>query len=161
MKVDGKPIEGECIAKGHEKWILISSCQFSAHRGGAGLSGHDRAVGVARLEDIVVTHTTDTSTALILKSMCGTDNHKSVIIESTQMNKGKEEVILKYTIDDVCFTSLSLSGHSSGDGQESRPMESISLNFSKLKMETYPVDRAYNKGAATECVYDSFKKELA
>ena len=102
---------GSVMSKGHEGWHDIQSVQL----------GHS---------EIVITRTQDDSTPkLFAETLSG--KPMVVTIDFVRMQDGKEEVYLSITLQDVLISSYQLSG--SGD----HPMESLSLNFTKVTYDVH------------------------
>jgi type VI secretion system secreted protein Hcp len=130
MKVDG--IDG--AVKGKYKGLIeLQSCQFGTHRNITAPTGRgsERRAAPPSVSEIVVTKEQDTtSTALFRESLTGSG--KKVVIEFV---KGDPPTpYMRVALDDVLISSFSVSGH--GGGNSAKPLESLSLNFSRVKYET-------------------------
>ncbi len=145
MQVDG--IEGDVTAAGHEKWIEINSFQWGVGRGVTSPVGGtaDREASAPSVSEIVVTKTSDSASAnLIREALWG--EGKKVKIDFCKTDKDKFEPYYQYELEATLISGYSVS--SGGD----RPMESLSLNFTKItfndismgsKNETGQPDRVY------------------
>lgn len=141
MKYDG--IDGSVTQKGHEKWIEILSCQFGASRSMTTLAGRaaDREASEPNVSEVVVTKPNDDASAkLFQEAVVGTDGKKVTIEFVSTGSPGVK--YLEFKLENVLVSSYSVSG-SSGDA---RPMESLSLNFTKITMTHLKMDQ---KGAVT------------
>ncbi|MBL8834637.1 MAG: type VI secretion system tube protein Hcp [Alphaproteobacteria bacterium] len=141
MKYDG--IDGSVTQKGHEKWIEILSCQFGAARSMTTLAGRaaDREASEPSISEVVITKPNDDASAkLFEEAVIGTDGKKVTIEFVSTGSPGVKYLDVK--LENVLVSSYTMSG-SSGDG---RPMESVSLNFTKVMISHYKMDQ---KGAVT------------
>jgi type VI secretion system secreted protein Hcp len=124
MKFDG--IDGDVTAQGHEKWIEIHSISMGA----ANPPGTERASSPS-VSEIVVTKSTDISSVKLMLATTGGNLLNGGRIDFTNVGEGQDQVYMKYTLENVLVTSFQVSG----DGN-SRPMESLSLNFTKVTYQT-------------------------
>lgn len=141
MKYDG--IDGSVTQKGHEKWIELNSCQFGASRGMTTLVGRasDREASEPSISEVVVTKPNDDASAKLFgEAVAGVDGKKVKIEFVSTGSPGVK--YLEVQLENTLVSSYSMSG-SSGD---SRPMESLSLNFTKISIAHYKMDQ---KGAVT------------
>jgi len=79
---------------------------------------------------VVTKHNDSASTALFREALVGSG--KLIVIVFV---KGDETAYLKFVLQDALIASYSLSGHGA---DPSRPVESLSLNFTKMTYETLP-----------------------
>lgn len=137
-----KPIEGEAQDKAKKGWIDIFSWSFGASQSGSG--GHvggGSGAGKVNMHDITVSKRTDKASAdLFLKCANGKHYDEGTIVA----RKAGEQPLdfLKITLKQVFVSSYNLGG-SHGDDT---PMESITLNFTKIQME-YQIQDAKGKGS--------------
>jgi type VI secretion system secreted protein Hcp len=118
-------IKGDVTAKGHEGWINLQSCQL-----GANSATGSRGSGALNVSEIFVTKDADcASTDLFRASLFG--EGKTAKIDFVKSKDGGDEVYLTMTLTNTLITSYSVSGHGGDSGQ--RPMESLSMNFSKIE----------------------------
>jgi type VI secretion system secreted protein Hcp len=137
MKYDG--IDGSVTAAGHEKWIELDSCQMGVHRNITSPSGRgaNREAAAPSVSEIVVTkHQDCASTNLFRASLWG--EGKKVKIDFCKTDKDKVEPYLQLELENTLVSSFSSSGHG-GDGHD-RPMESLSLNYTKITFNTIAMD---------------------
>lgn len=121
-------LNGESTDARYKGWIPVESFSFDqAQRGGAG-SGHGDS---ARGTDISVTKFTDRTSTDIMKAVTMGLHFDHAII--CMMGKPEGMVGSAILMDDVYITGVQFSG---GAGGESKPMESVSLNFTKITMGT-------------------------
>jgi len=130
IKFDG--VDGESKAKGHEKWIELQS--FNAVEAQAAVrdvaSGQasgkrDAATGMAtgkrQHKPFVITKTVDKASPKLAEAVA-----KGKVFKTVEIGDGA----MIYKLEDCIITSISASPSSGGD----RPMESLSLNYTKIEM---------------------------
>ena len=132
MKYEG--IEGTATGK-HKGWIELESCQLGtslkmSNPMGAGENRENSRI--LSSGEIVITKISDTSnsTQLFRESLQG--EGKKVVIDFV---KNDATVYLSIALENTIISSYSISGNSSG---ENRPMETISLNFTKIIYKVIP-----------------------
>jgi type VI secretion system secreted protein Hcp len=128
LKLDG--VDGESKDEKHKGWIDIFSFSVGLSNQGAGHYGGGSGAGKGQISDISVSKQVDKSSATLYK-FCF--NGKHIKTGNIVMRKAAGDAALeylKYDMDEVVVTAVSTS-ESAGGGIAS---ESISLNFSKVKM---------------------------
>jgi type VI secretion system secreted protein Hcp len=121
-------IKGPVTTEGFKNWIELESVQMGAHRsiGTAARGSTSREHSEPTISEIVVTKRTDVaSPKLFLDSVAGKLDSK-VEIKLTTTTKGKVETFLTYNLEKTGISAYTVS--STGD----MPMESLSLNFTKI-----------------------------
>jgi type VI secretion system secreted protein Hcp len=149
MEYDGGSVAGDATAEGHEKWIELNSMQWGVGRGISSPTGGsaDRESSAPSVSEIVVTKPSDISTVKLLNEALQGEG-KTVKIDLCKTDKGKLEPYLQYTL-----TNTLISGHSfssSGD----RPMETISLNFTKVECKNIGMKDTNETGDPETITYD-------
>jgi type VI secretion system secreted protein Hcp len=129
MKYDG--IDGSVTADGHSKWIELESCQLGVHRNITSATGRgtNREAGAPAVSEIVVTKAQDCASVNLFKASLWGEG-KKVKIDFCKTDKDKLEVFLQVELENTLVSSYSASGH--GGDSNARPMESLSLNFTKI-----------------------------
>jgi type VI secretion system secreted protein Hcp len=125
-------INGAVTTEGFSKWIELNSFQWGVSRsiGTAARGSTTREHSEPSLGEVTVTKLTDVATPkLLLDAVAGKLDNK-VTIKLTTTTKGKVETFLTYEMENTGLSHYSLS--SGGDA----PMESLSLNFTKIS-ETF------------------------
>ncbi|HEY3912435.1 MAG TPA: type VI secretion system tube protein Hcp [Stellaceae bacterium] len=125
-------IKGPVTTDGFKDWIELNSFQWGVGRaiGTAARGSTSREHSEPSLSEVSVTKLTDiASPKLFLDSVAGKLDNK-VTIKFTTTTKGKVETFLTYELENTGISGYSLS--SGGD----MPMESLSLNFTKIS-ETF------------------------
>ena len=129
MQYEG--IKGAVTEKGHKEWIELESCQLGTHRQVTSAAGRgtNREASSPSVAEIVATKTQDCASVDLWKaSLIG--KGKKVKIDFVKTEKDKQETYLTIELENTMLSSFSTSAHG-GDGH-SRPMESLSLNFTKI-----------------------------
>jgi type VI secretion system secreted protein Hcp len=151
MKIDG--IDGSVTAAGHEKWIELQSCQLGTNRHIANATGRgqNREASAPAVSEIVVTKDLDcASTGLFRLSLWG--EGKKVKIDFVKTDKDKFEAFLQAELENALISSYSVSGH--GGVGHSTPMESLSLNFTKITYATTHMDASNKTGKPDRAMWD-------
>ncbi|MGD9615000.1 MAG: Hcp family type VI secretion system effector [Alphaproteobacteria bacterium] len=121
-------VKGPVTTDGFKDWIELESFHWgsSRHIGTAARGSTSREHSEPALSEVTVTkHTDVASPKLFLDSVAGKLDTK-VEIKFTTTTKGKVETFLAYKLENTGISNYSLS--SGGD----MPMESLSLNFTKI-----------------------------
>ena len=121
-------IKGPVTTDGFKDWIELESFHWGAarHIGTAARGATSREHSEPTISEVTVTKRTDiASPKLFLDSVAGKLDSK-VEIKFTTTTKGKVETFLTYKLENTGVSNYSLS--SGGD----MPMESLSLNFTKI-----------------------------
>ncbi len=151
MKYDG--IDGNVTATGHEKWIELDSCQLGVHRNITNPTGRgeNREASVPAVSEIVVTKQGDAaSTNLFRAALWG--EGKKVKIDFCKTDKDKFEPYLQLELENCMVSSYSTSGH--GGDAHAKPMESLSLNFTKITFNTIGMDPTNKTGKPDRAMWD-------
>ena len=147
MDYDG--VKGSVTAAGHEKWIELHSCQLGTNRHITSPTGRgeNREASAPSVSEIVVTKSTDeASTGLFRESLWG--EGKKVKIDFCKTDKDKFEPYLQLELENTMVSSYSVS--SGGD----RPMESLSLNFTKITYNNIGLGKANETGNPDRAEWD-------
>jgi type VI secretion system secreted protein Hcp len=118
-------ITGEATAKGHEKWIELSSAQISQSR-----SPLNSEASASTASEIVITKSMDsTSTALFRQLL----NGEGVTIQIDFVKSGRNKsTYLTFTLQNALISSYQ-PGSSGFDG----PTDSLTLNFTKMTFDLH------------------------
>ena len=158
MKYEG--LDGSVTTQGYEKWAELQSVQLGVNRHITNPSGSgvNREASSPAMSEIVCTKDQDDCSAPLFKeSLWG--KGKTVKIHFLKTNKDKLASYLELVLTNTLVSNYSCSGH--GGENHSTPMESFSLNFTKIeykqihndpknaagKPETYTWDLATMKGS--------------
>lgn len=123
-------LPGGVTAEGFEKTIELTSYQFGAGIGiesAVGKAGN-RSASNPSISEITVTKDYDNTSGLIFKNLCAGQSIPKMQIFFVKSMKGANFAYITVDLEDVFFSGQSMS--SGGD----KPTESVSLNFTKIKM---------------------------
>jgi type VI secretion system secreted protein Hcp len=148
MKIEG--INGEVTTKGFEKYIELQSAQL----------GHSRAVntresgggtrGTPQMTEIVITKYNDgTSATLFRESLMGKGKKVTIVFAATGVDKSTPYLTLE--LENTLISSYNMSG-TGGDGHD-KPIESLTLNFTKVTFKTTTLDEKL-KGTPDSTTFD-------
>jgi type VI secretion system secreted protein Hcp len=127
MKYDS--IKGAVTTEGFNDWIELSSFEWGVSRSiGAAAPSSTRERIEPNFTDVTVTKLTDVSTPKLFLGAVAGKLDNEVTIKFTATTEGKVETFLTYELENVGLSHFSVS--TVGD----RPMESLSLNFTKFTM---------------------------
>ncbi len=120
-------IDGDVSAAGHEKWIELQSVGMGVGRHITNPSGRgvDREASAPSLSEITVTKMTDAASANLFRASLFGEG-KKVKIDFCKTDKDALEPYLQLELENTLVSNYSVS--SAGD----RPMESLSLNYTKI-----------------------------
>jgi type VI secretion system secreted protein Hcp len=133
LKIDG--IEGESDDKSNPKELQISSWSFGATNAGSSGIGGGMGTGKVSLQDFhFVVQNSKASANLFLA--CASGEHIGEAILTCRKPTGKDGGQVPYLV--VTFNDIVVSSYQTGgsDGSGTLPMDQISFNFTKIKMET-------------------------
>lgn len=136
MHMDG--ITGNATKEGYENWTDIATLSHNAHRSintDVG-SANNRESAEPVLGEFVLNKVADISSPNIFIEAVNGSTGKTVQIElMTTGDKG--QTYLKYVLTNALISSYELS-HNSADG--SRPIETLTINYTKIEMIYTPTD---------------------
>lgn len=133
MKYDG--VDGDVTAESHEQWIGIQSVSWGSSRG-VSVSGvaSDRTQSVVQVREVVITKERDSSSGKLWKEHLGKTG-KTVTIDWTITSPGGDVVFQSLQLENVLISSFSQSGHAN-----EKPLEQLSLNFTKIEGTFYDME---------------------
>ena len=129
-------IDGSVTTKGFEKWIELQSFQWGVGRGVNSATGSDvnREASAPSISEITVTKSFDEASNKLLMDVLAGQLDAKVEIKLTTTTKNETTEFLTYTLE-----KCGLSGYSVSSGGD-RPMESLSLNFTKISVTNKSID---------------------
>ena len=151
MQYEG--IDGDVTTKGHEKWIELQSFSWGAsrHMTSASASAADREGSTPSVSEVVVTKVTDGATPNLFRTSLGFgpgSEGKKVLVDFCKTDVAQPEPYLQYELENTLISSFSMS--SGGD----RPMESLSLNYTKVVINNIGMGAANDTGNPDRAEYD-------
>ncbi|MBL7794949.1 MAG: type VI secretion system tube protein Hcp [Saprospiraceae bacterium] len=159
LKIDGVDGEStdakcrECIHIESFSWGATNPSATGAH--GAGGGG---GAGKVSVHDISITKMNDKSSPDLMQAAASGQHIKEAKLTCRKAG-GDQQEYLTYTLEDVLVSSYSTSGQGSSSG---RPMESLSLNFTKVTFQwTDASGKVKNLGAGQtpQSALDKFLKK--
>ena len=128
LKLTG--IEGESTVDAHQGEIDVLTWTMGMSQSGGAQVGRGRGAGKVHVQDLALTKLVDRASCELMLACCsGKWIEEGVLVIR---NAGQTPLeFLKITMDDIIVSSVSLVASS----QEDRPTESISLNFTKFRVE--------------------------
>jgi type VI secretion system secreted protein Hcp len=152
--------EGEATPTGHEKWLELFSFQHGLARPiDAAGSGRKRSLGVTNFSDITLTCQTSRASNPIAMAVANGTVFPKVTIDFVRAGGDaarSEETYMTVTMENVLISSYSVSGSSDGV-----PMESFSLNYTKIEIKYLEEDIKTGKlSVANTFVYDTQKGDV-
>jgi type VI secretion system secreted protein Hcp len=126
-------LQGSVTEEGHKNWIELNSFQFGVGRaiGTAARGAATREASEPHISEITISKRLDkASTKLFMDAVAG-DLSSTVKFKFTTTTKDKVDTYLAFEL-----TNCGVSGHSMSADSEGAPVESLSLNFTKI-MFTY------------------------
>ncbi|MBL9001100.1 MAG: type VI secretion system tube protein Hcp [Phycisphaerae bacterium] len=127
-----KDIPGESNDKKHAGEIEVESFSWGVSQSGSAASGTGHGGGKAQLQDFSFVKRVDKSTPNIMQHCC-TGKHIAEVTFVTRKAGGEQVEYLKYKFSDVIISSYQIGG--AGKGQDDIPMETITMNFTKITVD--------------------------
>ena len=146
-------VEGECTAKGFEKKIEIYSFSWGASNPTSVGPGRDGlSAGRVSVSSFNVMKKTEKSSAKLFQACCdGTHFPTAVVTMRKAGGAAGQQIFLKYSFTGCMVESIQWSGSSGGDDS---PTESLSLAFSKVKIEYFMQDAKGSMAVAGQAQWD-------
>ena len=146
VKYEG--IDGETKIRGFEKYIEVDSFQLGLGRHIASARGTStREGGEVSISEITCTKATDGTTVKLFEQACTGKLNKKVDIKFLRTGSGEPQEFLSFELQGTGISGMSFSA--SGGGGDSRPMESLSFNFDKIKIKYNPIGDDFTGSPAT------------
>jgi type VI secretion system secreted protein Hcp len=144
LKIDGIP--GESTDSKHKDEIDVLAWSWGEanpvqHGGGGGGGG---GAGKVQMQDFNFTASVSKASPQLMLACASGKNLKSAVLSGRRSGKGQQE-FLTFSLSDVLVSSYQTSGAEGGDVV---PMDSVSLNFSKIQIE-YKLQKATGAGGGS------------
>ncbi len=150
--IKGESTDGKC--KG-----CIDIESFSWGTSNPGTSAHGGGTGKVSVHDISITKMNDKSSTDLMQASASGQHIKSAKLFVRKQGTDQHDY-LTYELENVLVSSFSTSGH--GANSSDRPMESLSINFTKITYQwTDATGKVKNLGAGQtpESVLQKFLKK--
>ena len=152
LKLDPK-VEGESGDSKHKGEIELESWSFGISNSSSALQGGGAGSGKSVPGDFTATKKNDKSSPRLAQAVAMGDHFKSAII-TVRKAGGTQQEYLTITLSDVFISSYQAGG--SGNGV--LPMESFSLNYSKMVTEYKEQKADGSLGGSVKLGYDWYKQ---
>ena len=152
LKIEGIP-KGESSDdqyKGSDGWIQIESWSFGESQGGTMAYGGGGGAGKVQMQDFHFTMKVNTASPKLFLA-CATGEHFTKATVHARKAGAKQQTFYTVIFSDCLVSSFQTSG---SGGSDVIPMESISLNFSKIELEYKEQSKDGSVGAAQKVGYD-------
>jgi type VI secretion system secreted protein Hcp len=123
-------ITGDVTAKGHEKWIELTSAQLGVLRSAdtsGGTSGQQEATGPVAKEIFITKMQDSASGQLILAITTSGKGEMKIQIDFVKPDKKGDSTYLTFTLQNAIISSYSMAPSRGG-----KPHEKLTLNFTKI-----------------------------
>jgi type VI secretion system secreted protein Hcp len=147
LKIDNIP--GESQDKTHKAEIEIESWHWGATQTGTASRGGGLGAGKVEMSDFSLVKSIDKSSPLLMLACASGEHIKSSVLVCRKAGKDQQEY-LKITFSDMIVSSYQTSG-SPGNPL---PVETVSLNFSKVEISYKEQKADGNLGGAIVKFYD-------
>jgi type VI secretion system secreted protein Hcp len=151
LKIDG--IEGGSIDAEHRGEIEVESFSFAVTNAGRLGSSGGSLAGKATLEDLsVVTRVSSASPQLFLA--CASGQHLTSALLTARTSCGEmQHDLMRFTLEDILVSGYQAGGGASADV----PIDQISLNYAKIKVEFQAHNADGSPGAVSAAGWDMQK----
>ena len=126
LKIEG--IDGESKDSKHQNEIDVLSWSFGAHQHGSMAGGGGGGAGKVSMQDFTFSMRMCKATPKLLLHCANGKHIPSALLTARKAGETQQEYLK------IKFTDLLVSSYQTGGGGE-EPLESISLNFSKIEFE--------------------------
>ena len=146
-------IAGDVTAEGHIGWIEVNSFSWGVGRGVTSPLGGsaDREASAPSVSEITVTKVSDKSTANIIREALWGEG-KKVKIDFCKTDKDKFEPFMQIELENALISSYNCAGH--GGPSSSRPVEHLSLNFTRITYNVIHMDPSNKGGKVNRGMWD-------
>jgi type VI secretion system secreted protein Hcp len=149
LKLDGIP--GESQDKNHPGEIEIESYSWGLSNTSSGSAGGGGGAGKASFQDISFTSAASAAGPLLALA-CATGRHIASALLTLRKNGGGGFEFTKIKLQDVLVSSYQQAGGASE--HEDRPLETFSLNFSKITFDYFPQAASGQAAPPVEFTFD-------
>lgn len=160
MKIDG--VDGHVTAKGHEKWIELSSFNFGVMRQIATKPGNvsDRENSKPSLTEVSIKKEIDKTSPKLFEYACGISSNPSIpklLIHICQTGSNQISPYIEYTLQNVLISRYEVDIDPTINSN--LPLEFIHLNYDKFEMKYTNYDEKHKAGSPITAGYDLSKAE--
>lgn len=131
LKIDGIP--GESTDDRHKDWINIESFSWGASNTAGHSAGGGGGAGKVVFQDIHFTKILDKASPKLMLAVASGQHIKEVILVGQLTGERGQEFL------EIKMTDVLISSYQSGGSSGSLPVDSFSLNFSKIEFSYKPM----------------------
>lgn len=147
-----KDIPGESTDSKHANWIEVLSYSVGVRQAGEATSAvGGLSSGRANFSDLTFVKLLDASSSMLAKA-CAEGRHIGQVILECCQATGQKHCFQKYTLTDTMIGSVSPAGNTRG--VESKPLEEVSVKFTKIQFDYTPIDQKGNPGTTKTTWWD-------
>ena len=145
-------IKGESTDDKHKDQIEVLSFSWGSSQPASAASGTGgRTAERVNIQDFSFVKVLDKSTPMLFLACCDGRHLKETVIELC-LASGDKHPYMKYTMEDVIISGVRPGG--SAQGGEVKPLEEVTLNFGKVRLEYTPIDSSGNAGSPERTGWD-------
>jgi type VI secretion system secreted protein Hcp len=142
-------LEGESVDNKYAKWIDVLSWSWGMSQSGSAHVAGGAGAGKVNVQDLMFTHYLDSCSPNLMLKCCNGKHYPEAKVICRKAGEKPLEY-LKVTMTDVLVSSVQPGGQSGGD----RVIESVSLNFAKVKVEYTPQKKDGSGDAVKEMTWN-------
>ena len=131
LKLGG--LQGESQDAAHTGWIEVLSFSWGASRSGIAAGGG--GAGKVSFSDFTIVKVLDKSSPLLAVNLASGKYLSSAVLELVRPDG---QVFMDYKLSDLRLSAIQENAGAGVSSSDDRPMESISLNFSKIEYDYTP-----------------------
>ena len=149
--IEYEGLKGNCTADGYEDHLVALSAEIGVSRGISMEAGKlaNREASRPSISEFTFTKLTDNSTTGLFKESVTGSTGKKVVVKFVQTGSDNLTEFMDYELTDCLVSSYSVQA-----GEDSDPVETVNLSFSKITVNYHDFDQS-NKGASPKRVgYD-------
>lgn len=152
LKIDG--IDGESTDDAHKKEIDIESFSFSEQNSGDAAMRGGMGAGKVSISDMTFVAKMCKASPKLMEA-CATGKHIASAALCCRRAGGKQQEFLKIKLSDLVVSSYATSGSE----HQLIPMDTFSLNFSKIEYEYVEQDEKGSSKGSVKVQYDLKKNK--
>ena len=143
LKLEG--VKGESQDSTHKHEIEIDSFSWGVTNIGTASSGSGLGAGKAVFQDFTVTKSADSASPVLFEK-CAVGEHIKSAILTIRKSGGKKLEYYKIKFTDLLVSSFS----NAGSGENSVPVESVTLNYTEIKLHYTEQQQDGSGGAVSQ-----------
>lgn len=154
VKIEG--ITGESKDSKHAGWIDALSVGYGVHQDASAFTGGGVGVGKATFDTVAFDHYVDKATPNLLQYCAAGKHIPTVEVSCCKAGDGSQEY-MRITLSDCIIVRAGPNG----DTKDARLQESISIAYSKIKVEVKEQNANGSMGAAVTGAWDVKQNRVA